>query len=665
MQPLIVRPTPLENENLHCYLMRLAQANGCPVSWIAELIERFTKRSFISYRCYHAPKPDQLRAIADLTLQPPDAVARLTMHRFAYRLNLNRDKQFIHHSAIVRYHHKDKDGMRFCPTCLREKRPWSVLWYFSFVTACLDHEALLVEKCPSCGRPVSYKSLASGQCDCGLAFVEIPAVHPGREGLSAQEAIQSRLTDKGEDEQLRRSAVWFSHLNSLQRVLDLFPPGSLAVDGLENRLLPGSGQSRSRAIENDYVSYTLAVNIVARGVDGFRALGERWEGGNDAHSPRRLPFENLYSAIEFMFRTDTYSRRITGLRAPFRAYVQQQALALRGERLLRFPPVLSGKQAARILGCSRAGVSQLIRRRALDGYLGPIDRKGIYTMLVETGSILRALRRRAAAIPLSKAADLAGIPFRALYELYLAGIVPAEYGPMSDGQRTIGIYPALVPALINAKSQIVEGHQSADWFDELREALQQALRGPQKDGYEDVFVEEPPDFDARDRTLGEPSGEEDGIPLVSAARRLGVTTDVIHILHQAGLLDLSGDVVHGVRRFLKNYYWDLEAAIALQVSPAALERWVEQGRISPVLYVGPRALYSRAVLYSVSRWCSVPRAARMIGCSENKVRSWIARGELRPVSGPRVNGSKRTHLLRSDIRALRLKMHHGRVPRRQ
>jgi hypothetical protein len=53
---------------------------------------------------------------------------------------------------------------RFCPSCVREKRPHQKLWLVSFVTACPIHECQLVDSCQSCDTFYSNSHMLSLYC---------------------------------------------------------------------------------------------------------------------------------------------------------------------------------------------------------------------------------------------------------------------------------------------------------------------------------------------------------------------------------------------------------------------------------------------------------------------------------------------------------------------
>jgi hypothetical protein len=67
---------------------------------------------------------------------------------------------------------------RVCPLCLKEKNYIRALWDFGLITCCPIHNCLLVEKCPNCGKKLTwYRNKVSGCIDdtgCGYDFRDMP-----------------------------------------------------------------------------------------------------------------------------------------------------------------------------------------------------------------------------------------------------------------------------------------------------------------------------------------------------------------------------------------------------------------------------------------------------------------------------------------------------------
>lgn len=65
---------------------------------------------------------------------------------------------------------------RFCPICIKEdKIPYlRARWGFVLMTACAEHQIMLVTHCSSCNAPFRIMRKQLLNCDCGQSFFEMP-----------------------------------------------------------------------------------------------------------------------------------------------------------------------------------------------------------------------------------------------------------------------------------------------------------------------------------------------------------------------------------------------------------------------------------------------------------------------------------------------------------
>lgn len=61
-----------------------------------------------------------------------------------------------------------------CPACLSESPHLRHHWEHAYVTACPQHQIMLVDECNSCGEPLSPERLYIGLCSCGHKLTELP-----------------------------------------------------------------------------------------------------------------------------------------------------------------------------------------------------------------------------------------------------------------------------------------------------------------------------------------------------------------------------------------------------------------------------------------------------------------------------------------------------------
>ncbi len=106
---------------------------------------------------------------------------------------------------------------RFCPLCVREKRPHQRLWLISFVTACPEHHCQLVDECHSCGSGYSNSHMLSRYCTSCQKPANVAAV--SQQELRCSQVISELVDDKQELKKLldRLMLGWFlTNPNSLR-----------------------------------------------------------------------------------------------------------------------------------------------------------------------------------------------------------------------------------------------------------------------------------------------------------------------------------------------------------------------------------------------------------------------------------------------------------------
>ena len=166
VQPLAIRTRPegvgtLRVESLSGYCQRLAAENCLPVSSLFALLvgcEGVSVRDLQGIRRLTHPDVhcEPLRPLASLVGRPSgmvEALSCLPVFRTLYP------------GATIREHsmrmcflppyglHTFSTTRRFCPLCLRERPLFPLLWQFSEIRVCLQHDCWLREQCPWCRKP--------------------------------------------------------------------------------------------------------------------------------------------------------------------------------------------------------------------------------------------------------------------------------------------------------------------------------------------------------------------------------------------------------------------------------------------------------------------------------------------------------------------------------
>ena len=151
--PLPVSVTPRAGESIESWLEHLADANGLTTAQLLILI----RGHGVSTRYLTlAPALGTITHLAALARVDPDAVAAATLAAYdgtALDLTgLDVDDRHSYRQVAARGW-APAHGTQICPACLADTNIWRSAWRLLVVTACAQHQSLLVAQCPSCQRP--------------------------------------------------------------------------------------------------------------------------------------------------------------------------------------------------------------------------------------------------------------------------------------------------------------------------------------------------------------------------------------------------------------------------------------------------------------------------------------------------------------------------------
>jgi hypothetical protein len=260
---LPVRVPPRPGEALDSWLETLAHRLQAALGDVAAALGLATERE--PGRCRPGSRgyltaPDwaialhggEARSIAGACQIAPAAARELTLARYdGVALRLDPAFRKVDRNTLW----GRASGSRFCPACLRENSGrWQLAWRLSWSFACLQHQCLLADHCPACGRlqricprpltavPRPGTCASAGQqaigraaprCGADLTRAPVMALARGHPVLTAQrlilEAIQTGTAAFGVyADQPQPAPALLTDLRALAgRVLADVPPGEL------------------------------------------------------------------------------------------------------------------------------------------------------------------------------------------------------------------------------------------------------------------------------------------------------------------------------------------------------------------------------------------------------------------------------------------------------
>lgn len=180
---LPVRVVPVPGEAIDSWLEATAERMALPLRAVARAVGLpiATRPTWIRWLAR-----DELNVILAATGVESSVVEALTLSVYdGIALQLDRNS----HRLDMSFPFGALSRSRFCPECLRESDGrWQLAWRLGWSFACVVHNCLLADACPSCGRYQRQQQVyrhvpAPTLCTCGESLatvqpVELPADHP-------------------------------------------------------------------------------------------------------------------------------------------------------------------------------------------------------------------------------------------------------------------------------------------------------------------------------------------------------------------------------------------------------------------------------------------------------------------------------------------------------
>lgn len=447
-KPLLFTAEPYRDESFLGYLLRLTDLNEYDTpAWLLSLadIKKGAKNRLSSYYL----NPDlSLAGLAALS-----GIGEERLRALQYRptgtvkSRMMGDYDVLGNSLplyLIRLHHP-----KVCPLCLREQPYARKLWELSVVTACPTHGCLLMERCPSCGKPPTHMRRRVCECRCGADWRKAePVLLPSDELVIAQNMFRLCGVPSGAE--------------------------PTRFDGTSNRLL-----------ELDLRSFLRALLFIAGQFDSkVDTLGKCFEKSDNAHQHRQLlrafhvcdDFPHSFYAF-LDWRRHNPSRRHKSnrrglnrygyfdgyksalnkqlvdpqfdfLRQAFNDYIRQfkyevsLSLAAGAQtsdpaagikslraRIGNMPEdVLTGAQAKRKLGVSAGTVEKLIASGIIDGAVAESGKSVKRLFLISRASVDKLKPRLDSKLSQSYVASTLGLLKRHVNELIVGGLLEPIVG---------------------------------------------------------------------------------------------------------------------------------------------------------------------------------------------------------------------------------------------
>ncbi|MGH9824709.1 MAG: TniQ family protein, partial [Blastocatellia bacterium] len=181
MSRLLRTPRPIADESLKGYILRLTEDNHYDSpSWILDLagLKPMTLRQSWSRLRRRKAIFTGLSELAGITEGEAAALGWWT----------ERSDEHAVPEEVIEF-----TESKFCARCLAERNYWRKAWDLLLVTACLDHSALLLDRCPGCGQPIHWNRKRVRVCRCGFDWCGAAMTAVDEPGLRATRYIMKAL----------------------------------------------------------------------------------------------------------------------------------------------------------------------------------------------------------------------------------------------------------------------------------------------------------------------------------------------------------------------------------------------------------------------------------------------------------------------------------------
>lgn len=309
---------------------------------------------------------------------------------------------------------------RFCPGCLLDRPRWRLGWELLFADACSECGRWLLDTCPSCEEPLSWRRDALLRCPCSGSLC-VGTNHAAPPAVAALSRALERI-GAGELPTEGSCLAGLSIVQSVQLVRLLGTYGNWRGERMPQKVVDADVLSVSWPIS------TTAAEIIATWPVGFERLLDQLRSRSKPDGAGRLgrAFGGFYSAlyrglkgVEFDF-----------VRRAFENYIARAWTGTMGRRNRRIDEEILSRMEwiPAAIACRLAGISARRLRRLVDSGSVSADRRlglsGREYLMVRRDDMNRLAAQSEGDVTLTMAAAALGLKRRRL-SILLPALSPA------------------------------------------------------------------------------------------------------------------------------------------------------------------------------------------------------------------------------------------------
>lgn len=205
---LLRRTVLMPGESLLSFVIRLAGLNYCSVSSMIDLIINHNETQKLHPTHHQIVYPKEyrtLRRLSEASGVDPDELSLASNHRFVRAMEVDRpytnpvdtsqglqDRKQGGITTLVEKHLSSPKQGKYCPLCLRSSNYHRIDWVPRAMSICLDHQCLLLDRCPNCGQYVSVEEIVDRhcrKCESDLCTTDEIIVSGDEGGINSQQFL--------------------------------------------------------------------------------------------------------------------------------------------------------------------------------------------------------------------------------------------------------------------------------------------------------------------------------------------------------------------------------------------------------------------------------------------------------------------------------------------
>lgn len=652
---LLIRPSLLPDETLISYLYRLGRANLLSLGQLSSLIKSHLENGDAYYAPTHTNTYTVLSKLTGLETYKIYCGTKHSFLSLVSEIGKNVDNVTLDSGITVPLLRKGenkilkRNNLQFCPYCLQEETFQRRAWIFQQVSACIDHQCLLIDKCPTCARDLDLDGIMNGKCTrCEFPITNAEAISIAQDikGLKYQKLLYFWI-NSGPPIDLPlvsepKQTLYAMALSIIEKIFLSAPPLE-DLHRIPDREEPKKVWGwRNQSLEQIYIAWTTAIDALINWPENFQKFINCYMGGRDRPlNPMTMGLVShwLGTWIDLWPREkhpyiypgldECVSMFCTWKTTPFRNQyysVTENKITIEHPMLTRFKWV-EIKEAQASLKVSSLLLSLMLKQ----GLFNTKNATGHFTKsdLLLCEDVLRLKKRWIHNIPRKDVSKILGIS-----KEFCLGLIEAQ---VLEGTNELGEYGVQFVEL-ESINRLLEQLYRYSRFDPYRTSprsfftLDQAIQLLAPYNYDAVTL-------IKLATNGElQANYRRGKPLGEVLFYKSALSKLTNKLATRGKVTACGKISQ-----------------RKGVQDSVVLDWSTVGFLHPpILGKTSYYFYKKEAEEFEIKYASLPETLRILAIEEQTLLDWIKEGKLNCVSGPHLEGGPAYLFRRQDVYKLRL-----------